>query len=138
MKLKCFNCQIIGHKSFECLQNRSRHHRGPSKDQKQVKRSGSNFEHPINLFDAGIYCCGVINGVGITALVDSGATATMVSDTVYSKLPSYKRPLLEPVGCKMIAANGQEITTFGIGTFTLSFNENSLSYLQLWQIYTLK
>ena len=122
VKPKCFNCQEIGHKSFECPQNRSRHHRGPSKDQKQVKRSGSNFEQPINLFDAGIYCCGVINGVGITALVDSGATATMVSDTVYSKLPSYKRPLLEPVGCKMIAANGQEMTTFGVGTFTLSFN----------------
>ena len=46
----------------------------------------------------------------------------MVSDTVYSKLPSYKRPLLEPVGCKMIAANGQKMTTFGVGTFTLSFN----------------
>ena len=46
----------------------------------------------------------------------------MVSDTVYSKLPSYKRPLLEPVGCKMIAVNGQEMTTFGVGTFTLSFN----------------
>ena len=122
VKPKCFNCQEIGHKSFKCPQNRSRHHRGPSKDQKQVKRSGSNFEHPINLFDAGIYCCGVINGVGITALVDFGATATMVSDTVYSKLPSYKRPLLEPVGCKMIAANGQEMTTSGVGTFTLSFN----------------
>ena len=122
VKPKCFNCQEIGHKSFECPQKRSMHHRGQTKDQKQVKRSGSNFEHPINLFDAGIYCYGVINGVGITALVDSGATATMVSDTVYSKLPSYKRPLLEPVGCKMIAANGQEMTTFGVGTFTLSFN----------------
>ena len=100
----------------------SRHYRGPSKDQKQVKRSGSNFEHPINLFAAGIYCRGVINGVGITELVDSGATATMVSDMVYSKLPSYKRPLLQSVGGKMIAANGQEMTTFGVGTFTLSFN----------------
>ena len=62
-----------------------------------MKRAGHNYEHPIDIIDSGIYCCGVLLGVGITALVDSGATATMISDTVYTKLPQHKRPLLKPV-----------------------------------------
>ena len=68
-----------------------------------------------------MYCCGVLHGVGITALVDSGATATLISDTVYNKLPFKKRPLLSPVGCRMVAANGNDVPTIGVGEFTLSF-----------------
>ena len=45
--------------------------------------------------------CGVLHGIGITALVDSGATATLISDTVYNKLPQRKRPLVNLVECKM-------------------------------------
>ena len=67
-------------------------------------------------------CCGVLHGVGITGLVDSGATATLISVTVYNKLPFKKRPLLSSVGCRMVAANGNDVPTIGVGEFTLSFS----------------
>ena len=69
-----------------------------------------------------MYCCGVLHGVGITAPVDSGAIATLISDTVYNKIPFKKRPLLSPVGCRMVAANGNGVPTIGVGEFTLSFS----------------
>ena len=127
---KCFACDKMGHKSFDCPQNKRKPEpRDPiiipaeqPTTKKQVKRAGHNYDHPIDILDSGMYCCGVLHGIGITALVDSGATATLISDTVYSKLPQRKRPLLNPVECKMIAANGEEVFTMGAAEFTLSFN----------------
>ena len=58
---------------------------GESSKEKQAKRAGINFEHNTDLIDAGMYCCGELHGVGINALVDIGATATMISDIVYQK-----------------------------------------------------
>ena len=46
----------------------------------------------------------------------------MISDTVYNKLPQHKRPLLNPVNCRMVAANGEDVTTIGVADFTLSFS----------------
>ena len=37
--------------------------------------------------NSGMYCYDVLRCVGITALVDSGATATLISEAVYNKLP---------------------------------------------------
>ena len=68
-----------------------------------------------------------MHGVGITALVDSGATATMISDTVYNKLPLHKRPLLNPVESRMVAANGEDVSTLGFADFTFSFNGKQFS-----------
>ena len=88
-------------------------------NQSIAKIAGHNYEHPLDLIDSGLYCCGVLHGVGITALVDSGATATMISDTVYNKLLENKRPLLKPVDSRMVAANGEVVTTIGMANFTL-------------------
>ena len=46
----------------------------------------------------------------------------MISDTVYNKLPENKRPLLKPVDSRMVAANGEDVTTIGMANFTLSFS----------------
>ena len=125
-KPKCYICQEIGHKSFECPQRKQQTESVKAKErpqkEKTVKRAGTNFKHPINLVDSGMYCCGVLHVVGITALVDSGATATLISETVYNKLPFKKRPMLSPVGCRMVAANGNDVPTIGVGEFTLSFS----------------
>ena len=119
-------CYENGHKSFECPRNKNKPDSSePTTQAKQpinkkaVKRAGHNYEHPIDLIDSGMYCCGILHGVGITALIDSGATATMISDTVYNKLPQKKRPLLRAVESRMVAANGEDI---GMATFTLSFH----------------
>ena len=125
-KPKCFMCQKIGHKSFECPQRKHKTESVKAKEQtkkeKTVKRAGTSFEHPINLVGSGMNCGGVLHGVGITALVDSGATATLISETVNKKLSCKKRPLLSPVECRMVAANGTDVPTIGVGEFTLSFS----------------
>ena len=128
-KPKCFACNETGHKSIDCPKNKRK--ADPSEptvqteqptNRKTIKRAGHNYEHPIDIIDSGIYCCGVLHGVGITALVDSGATATIISDTVYTKLHQHKRPLLKPVECRMVAANGEDVTTIGLAEFTFSFS----------------
>ena len=127
-KPKCYACHETGHKSIDCP--KSKREADLSKpnvqaeqptDRETIKRVGHTCEHPIDKMDSGMYCCGVLHGVGMTALIDSGATATMISDTVYNKLPQHKRPLLKPVECRMVAANGKDVTTIGLAEFTLSF-----------------
>ena len=91
-------------------------------NKKTAKRARHNYEHPTDLIDSGLCCCGVLHGIGITALIDSGATATMTSDTVYNKLPQNKHPMLNPVESRIVAANGEDVTTTGIANFTHSYN----------------
>ncbi|MCG8032936.1 MAG: DDE-type integrase/transposase/recombinase, partial [Candidatus Thiodiazotropha taylori] len=130
-KPKCYICQNTGHKSYDCPQKKSSGDSFESNKQlgekKTIIRAGADFEHPLGVLDSGLYCCGTLHGVGITALIDSGATATMISDTVYNKLPLQKRPLLSPVGSRMVAANGEEVSTTGFGDFTFSFNGRQFS-----------
>ena len=57
-----------------------------------------------------MYYCGVVHGIGIRALVDFGATATMMSDTIYRKIQSHKRPYLNTFEGRMQAANGDTNT----------------------------
>ena len=128
-KPKCYACHEVGHKFIDCPKNkRDADLSEPTvqaeqpTDRETIKRVGHTCEHPIDKMDSGMYCCGVLHGVGITALIDSGATATMISDTVYNKLPRHKRPLLKPVECRMVAANGKDVTTIGVADFTLSFS----------------
>ena len=128
-KPKCYACHEVGHKFIDCPKNkRDADLNEPTVQAEQptnretIKRVGHTYEHPIDIMDSGLYCCGILHGVGMTALIDSGATATMISDTVYNKLPQQKRPLLKPVECRMVAANGKDVTTIGLAEFTLSFN----------------
>ncbi|MEW8548378.1 MAG: hypothetical protein AB2693_33155, partial [Candidatus Thiodiazotropha sp.] len=102
-KPKCYVCHENGHKSYECPRNKNKSDFGKTTvvtkqpmNKKTVKRAG----HPMDLLDSGMYCHGVLHGIGITALIDSGATATMISDAVYNKLPQNKSPVLNPVECR--------------------------------------
>ena len=58
-----------------------------------------------------MYCCGVVIGIGITALVDFGATATIMSDAIYCKIQSHKRLYLKTIEGRMQAASGDDTTT---------------------------
>ena len=69
-----------------------------------------------------MYFCGVVHGTGITALIDFRATATMMCDTIYSKIQSHKRPYLKTFEGRMQAANGDDTNTLGTAEFTCTFS----------------
>ena len=129
-KQKCYICKGLGHRAFDCpknYRNKKPKRVAPketytTRKEKQTKRAGINFEHDIGLIDTGMYCSGVLQGLGINALIDSGATATMISNTVYQKLPHLKKPVLEPMESRMIASNGEDVITICVGEFTFSFS----------------
>ena len=83
-KTKCFACNETGH----CPKVQRKPGPKENNDQTQqaskrpaVKRARHNIEHYVDVMDARMYCLGVLHGVGITALVDSGATATLITSS---------------------------------------------------------
>ena len=73
------------------------------------KKAENNFEHPTHLINSDMYWID-LHGVGITALVDTGATATFLK----------RRPLMRPVESKMVGGNGDDVPTIGVGDIRLS------------------
>ena len=55
-------------------------------------------------------------------MVDFGATATMMSDVIYCKIQSHKRPYLKTIEGRMQAGSGDDTNTLGTTEFTCTFS----------------
>ena len=67
----------------------------------------------------GLYVKGKLNGVEMFYTTDTGATRTVISDKLYNKIPSKKRPNLEPWDTQIAGAAGKPIQLVGIGNFDI-------------------
>ncbi|XP_042201887.1 uncharacterized protein LOC121851863 [Callorhinchus milii] len=138
--ITCYNCGLRGHVASGCRAPRQRA-MGPRLDDDQgpksslqtpgepsrvrdsVRRGGfgrdrgdikwSELGHRIVAASAGSsVVTGSIDGVEVRVLVDTGASATIISDLIYNILPVQCRPLL-PVDVPFYAANGGSLGIIG-------------------------
>ncbi|XP_071136893.1 uncharacterized protein [Mytilus edulis] len=69
--------------------------------------------------EAGLYVELFINGIPAKFLIDTGATVSLVSDTLFEKLKSRDRLSLRQVTQEIIAANGESLKIIGKALFSV-------------------
>ena len=57
--------------------------------------------------------------VKTSMLIDSGATASLLSTDMYYSIPADRRPTLKPVRGEMVAINGMTLEVLGSGEFDI-------------------
>lgn len=68
----------------------------------------------------GVYIHGEVQGVEVSFTVDTGATSTLISTTLYNHIPDHQRPPLNSVtNRKVVNANGSPMKCQGVATFDL-------------------
>ncbi len=66
----------------------------------------------------GIYIQGAVEGVDVNFAVDTGATTTIISASLYNRIPTERRPRLKPTR-PLNVADGKPLETLGHGTFSV-------------------
>ena len=82
-----------------------------SEDPEMTRRSKPQYD--------GIYVEGSVQGLDVTFTIDTGATATLVSSSVYDSIPEATRPRLFRARNPPRAANGEAIRTKGVAYMEL-------------------
>ena len=75
--------------------------------------------------DDGLYVDGVVEGMAVRFLVDTGASVTMLKTSVYETLPEAKRIPLEGEDRCMLLADGSTLPFTGRGKFTIGVGPSS-------------
>lgn len=71
------------------------------------------------LVEAGMYLPVCANSVKTNMLIDSGATASLLSTEIYQSIPAKNRPNLQPIHAEMVEISGMSMEIFGYGEFNL-------------------
>ena len=133
-KVRCYKCKKLGHIQRKCPYNKNqstesienRKGQGEGSNMKRVgrfcdKRSSrkrarkSKRIASTRCVEAGMYLPVQINGIHTDMLIDSGATASLISVDVFNKMAN--QPILKPVKGEMVAVNGMNLKTHGFCDF---------------------
>lgn len=79
----------------------------------------------VSKWDNGLYvdCC--LLGTSSTFLIDSGSTATLLSDRIYFSIPEHQRPRLNELTHMVKGANGADISVHGYTDIDLELGGSS-------------
>ena len=75
--------------------------------------------------DGGLYVDGVVEGMAVRFLVDTGASMTMLKSSIYEELPDAKRIPLEGDDQHMLLADGSTLPFTGRGKFAIGVRPSS-------------
>jgi hypothetical protein len=126
----CYNCGIPGHFSRECYstrRNTGRNSRGNARrvSRRKYKRNSSSLYLGSNTVnsEAGLYVDLLINGTPAKFLIDTGATISLLADSLFEKSKSSCKPRIQQVTQDIVAANGQPLKVTGKGTFAIKIGD---------------
>ena len=75
-----------------------------------------------------MYINGTIQDVDIKLLIDTGACVTIISPTIFNRIPQSRRPKLTKDEVNMVAANGNQIKCWGKGVFKLQWDKTEANH----------
>ncbi len=75
----------------------------------------------------GIYVEGGVEGMKATLTVDTGATVTLISSSLYQRLPPCRRPSLTGLTRRVCAAGGGDLACEGVGLFQIDLGSEVVS-----------
>lgn len=84
---------------------------------------GVDFINEKNKSDNGFYISGMVCGMKINFLLDSGSTASLLSFAEYRKLPLELSPGLQPTNMSVEDLNGHALLVHGIGQFQVCLED---------------
>ena len=133
-KVRCYKCKKLGHIQRNCPYNKnqsteSTENRKGQSEGSSMKRVGrfcdkrssrkrarkSKRIASTRCVEAGMYLPVQINGIHTDMLIDSGATASLISVEVFNQMVN--QPILKPVKGEMVAVNGMNLKTHGVCDF---------------------
>ena len=127
--IKCYECKKPGHIRRNCPLLNKRQKQSDDR-QESVKRGGKRASEPhvsiglgSSIEECGLYIDVSIQGEKAKFLVDTGATVTLVSDTLYKKLPASVRPKLHEVNQTIMSANGTALSVHGKAEFNIGIDQ---------------
>ena len=69
----------------------------------------------------------IVGGVKVDFLLDSGSTATLLSQRIYEAIPQECRPTLVNVSTDLVSANGTPMQSYGIAKLVFSLGDQKFS-----------
>jgi hypothetical protein len=102
--IKCYECKKPGHIRCNCPQLNKRQKQSDDR-QTSIKQDGKphvSIGLGSSIEECGLYIDVSIQGEKAKFLVDTGATVTLVSDTLYKKLSASVRPKLHEVNQSLL------------------------------------
>ena len=78
-------------------------------------------ESPAEVWDSGIYTLGQILGIPTKFLVDTGAAVSILSQDMYRKIPSHKRPAFQETDIIVRGVSGNQLEVTGVAQVPVVF-----------------
>lgn len=132
--IRCYECKEPGHIRRNCPQLNKRQKQSddrPSEaSKKQAEQDGKRASGPhvsiglgSTIEECRLYIDVNVQGEKAKFLVDTGATVTLVSETLYKKLPASVRPKLHEVNQTIMSANGTALCVHGKAEFNIGIDQ---------------
>ena len=96
-----------------------------SASNRQVKHS---YTHRVTGMQGGWTLTGIIAGVEVDLLIDSGSDVTLLDPAVYNQIKREHKPELAEVNCSLNTASGDRTESFGAADFELTLGQQSWEY----------
>ncbi|XP_062568971.1 uncharacterized protein LOC134231056 [Saccostrea cucullata] len=133
-EIRCYECKKPGHIRRNCPQLKRRQKQSDDRSGKasmnQANGDGKRASGPqvsvglgSSIEECGLYINVNVQGVKAKFLVDTGATVTLVSETLYRKLPASVRPKLHEVNQIIMSANGTALSVHGKAEFNIGIDQ---------------
>ena len=106
-----------------------------NREQRRIK--GKSYDYPSRIgnignaksvWDNGLYATGVIEGVSVEFLVDSGSTATLLSKESFDKMGGGHPIDLHQRNIVMQGVDGKNINVYGYANINISFDGNNVPH----------